>query len=445
MKFRGFLLLLSFSFCPGHALAESRPLRIEFWHSMTGAKGVLLAEIIKSFNDSAPAKGTIEVHGQFVGSYDEGLNKLRTSVLAGSEPHIVQITDIGAKVMMDSGRILPLQDLIDADSNEATDAASKFPLAEILPPIRHYYESDGRLQSLPFASSNPVLYFNADMFKSEAIEHPPTNFNELEQDAVKLTHADRHIQGITWPLHSWFVEEFVAKQGAVLFDHDNGRAGHASECYYTSPEVITLITLWKKMVDNGSFANVGRGWDPAEQNFLAGRTAMLITSTSDVFELSQTAPFHLGVAAIPGNGNHPGGGTVIGGNSLWLLRNKPREQQRAAFEFLKFMASAKIQEKWHTHTGYFPIRQDVITNLKQSGFYDKFPAAWVAIKQMEQSPDSAAAKGASVGPLPEAREHIMTAIEEILSHRLSIEAALQKAKAKTDNSLKRYNEGLLKL
>jgi hypothetical protein len=46
-----------------------------------------------------------------------------------------------------------------------------------------------------------------------------------------------------------------------------------------------------------------------------------------------------------------------------------------------------------------------------------------------------------MGVFPEAREHIATAIEEVLAGRTDVLTALRKAKAKTDFSLMRYNRG----
>jgi sn-glycerol 3-phosphate transport system substrate-binding protein len=406
---------------------------LQFWHSMGGQKGNLLKEIVQEFNDLPENKDKLEVIVQFVGSYEEGLNKLRTALIGGRGPHVVQITDIGQRVMIDSGAVTPLQNFIDADP--------EFPIQQIIPPIRHYYEVKNRLYSLPFATSNPILYYNADAFKRAGIEHPPATFKELEEVSRRLTDAKTRTQGVTWPLNSWFFEEFLARQGANFVNPGNGRTGRATEANYTCPEAIEYLSLWKKMVQDGTLANVGRGWDPAEQNFIAGRAAMLITSTSDIFEVLKEAPFKLGTAPIPARSLADKGGTVIGGNSLWILNNKPMPEQQAAYRFIKFMASPSIQEKWHTHTGYFPIRSDVIETLKKRGFYDKYPVAWTAIEQMRASPDTDATRGALMGVFPEAREHVATAIEEVLAGRTDVQTALRKAKAKTDFSLMRYNRG----
>lgn len=421
-----FTLLLS-----GPVRAEV--IKLDFWHSMGGEKGKLIREIVEDFNNLKENQNLISVKSQYVGTYEEGLNKLRTALLGGEGPHIVQITDIGQRVMIDSERITPLQYFIDKNPG--------FPLSQILPPIRKYYEVDGKLYSLPFATSNPIIYYNVDLFEKAGLTHPPTTFGELFETSRKLSDSKAHQFGVTWPLNSWFFEEFLARQNTNLVNPDNGRTTRASQANYLSQASIDFVTLWAQMVKEGVFANVGRGWDPPEQNFLAGRVAMLITSTSDIFEIYHDAKFKLATAPIPGSTRFPGGGTVVGGNSLWILNNKPALEQEAAFRFIAYMATAEVQEKWHTHTGYFPIRADVIEALKKKGFYEKYPLAWTAIEQLRAAPSGSATQGALLGVFPELREQIATAIEEVLSGQLDVSGAMKKAKQEADFSLMRYNRG----
>lgn len=411
------------------------PLRLEFWHSMGGAKGKLLSSIVTDFNALPENRDRVEVTDQYVGSYEDGLNKLRTARLGGKGPHLVQITDIGQRVLIDSGAIVPLQDFIDQDPT--------FPLDQILRPIRRYYEFKGRLYSLPFASSNPILYINQDAFDRAGIKKAPATFAELEEVARQLTNPAARTFGLTWPLNSWLFEQFMAKQGAVFITPDNGRRGERGQrANFLSPEAERFAALWDRMTRAGTFANVGRGWDPAEQNFLAGRVAMLITSTSDIFEIQKHASFKLSAAPLPApEAGESRGGTIIGGNSLWILKGKPEAEQRVAYAFMKYMASPSVQERWHTNTGYFPIRADVLESLRARGFYAQHPVAWTAVEQLRASPDLAATQGALMGVFPELREQVSTAIEEIISGQYDVPTALRRAQARADFSLMRYNAG----
>jgi sn-glycerol 3-phosphate transport system substrate-binding protein len=428
-----FVILLFHTLPRANADPQTKPLVLQFWHSMSGEKSKLLNSIVDDFNHLPANLGKVSVEAQYVGDYDEGLNKLRTALIGGRGPNIVQITDVGQRAMVDSDSIVPLQDFIDHDPD--------FPLKQILPPIRRYYEIRGRLYSLPFSTSTPILYYNADAFKKARITHPPTTYAELEEDARKLTDPNTRVTGVTWPLNSWFLEEFMARENVNFINPDNGRKSRATSANYTAPEAAAFLSLWLRMVKEGTFANVGRGWDPAEQNFLAGRSAMLINSTSDIFEVLKQVPFKLGTAPIPSASQTSSGGMVVGGNSLWILKNKSQDEKNAAYSFLKFMVTPAIQARWHSNTGYFPIREDVIDDLKAKGFYVKYPVAWTAIEQLRASPDVPATRGALMGVFPEAREHIATAIEEILSGETTVAESLKKAKAKSDFSLMRYNRG----
>lgn len=422
------LIALTGLFTASWSFAETT---IQFWHSMTGPKGKLLGEMVDAFNQDQ--KGKIKVQVQFIGTYEEGLNKTRTALLAKAGPHVVQITDIGTQVMIDTQAVEPLQAFIDKDPT--------FPSKEILPQLRRYYEIDGKLYSLPFATSNPIVYYNLDAFQKAGVKSPPRTFSELVESSRKLTSKENKTVGITWPLHSWFFEQFLARQGQTLVNNDNGRKGRATVANFTSPEALAFVDLWAKMVKEGIFANVGRGWDPAEQNFLAGRSAMLITSTSDVFEVQKKAPFKVMTAPLPAKDLTTQGGTIIGGNSLWILKGKPDAERMAAYELVKWLASKPMQKQWHTNTGYFPIRSDLIAELEKEGFYKQNPAAKTAIDQLRSSPNIPATAGALLGVFPELRENIDSAIERILTSGEEPLKALTKAKEQTEKAFARYNRG----
>ena len=413
------------------ATARSPGAPIVVWHSMTGEKVGFLQHFAEVFNALPENRGKYEVRLQFVGSYEDGLNKLRAALVVGRGPHVAQITDIGTQVLIDSQRVVPLGDLISGDS--------EFPLKQILPQIRRYYEVNGKLFSLPFAASNPILYYDADAFEKAGIVHPPKTFAELAEDARKLTDPKNHIAGLTWPLHSWFFEEFLAVQGVDFADNANGRMKRATTLNLTGPQALAFVSLWSDLVKQGAFANVGRGWDPAQQGFLGGRARMLVTSTSEVFEVLKRAPFKIGTAPLPSRDGKKEGGTIIGGNSFWIFKGKPAGEQDAAYRYVKFMASKEVQKQWHMETGYFPIREDVIDDLKREGFYRKFPAAWTPIEQLRASPLIPATQGALLGSFPEVREYIESAIEEILTGKTTVKAALAQAKNYCDMALGRYN------
>ncbi|MCB0405426.1 MAG: ABC transporter substrate-binding protein [Bdellovibrionales bacterium] len=404
---------------------------IQFWHSMSGPKAKVIDQLVADFNARAENKGKAEVVAQYVGSYPEGVNKLRTALIGNRGPHVAQIYDIGTQVMIDSNAVVPLHEFTSKDPSFAAE--------QLLPQIRRYYEVAGKLYSLPFATSNPIIYYNVDAFEKAGLKSPPKTFAELQMACPKLTDAKKQKTCITWPLHAWFFEEFVARQGGELLFPANGRTARAEKALYSEPPGQRFVSLWKTLVDKGEFANVGRGWQPANHNFLADRSAMMITSTSDVFEITNKASFRVMTAPLFTFDPAVPGGTVVGGNSLWILKRKQKEEEQLAYSFVRFMASPSVQESWHRNTGYFPIRQDVIDSLKAKGFYKKYPGAWTAIEQLRSSAEIPATQGALMGVFPQAREYIESAVEEVLAGQKAVEKALKDAEDRTNKALERYN------
>ncbi|MGL4665122.1 MAG: extracellular solute-binding protein, partial [Clostridium butyricum] len=132
---------------------------ITFWHSMGGVNGEALTHLVDKFN-SENDKG-IHVDAQYQGEYDDSINKLKSAQLGNMGADVVQIYDIGTRFMIDSGWIVPMQELIDKD---------KYDISKIEPNIAAYYTVDNKLYSMPFNSSTPILYYNKDMFNKAGID-----------------------------------------------------------------------------------------------------------------------------------------------------------------------------------------------------------------------------------------------------------------------------------
>src|SRR2546428_12972427 len=82
------------------------------------------------------------------------------------QPQIVQVFEVGTATMMSArGAIKPVHALM-------AEAGERFDPSAYLPAVTGYYTSaDGKMLSLPFNNSTPVLYFNKDAFK-KAGPHP---------------------------------------------------------------------------------------------------------------------------------------------------------------------------------------------------------------------------------------------------------------------------------
>ncbi len=169
---------------------------------------------------------------------------------------------------------------------------------------------------------------------------------------------------------------------------------------------------------------------------------MMISSTSDVTQMTNAfndKEWELGTGFFPKPDAVPRKGVIIGGGTLWLTKDHPREELEAAWEFLKWMSTPKPQVTWHKGTGYFPIRKGAMKLLEEEGWYKSFPNYKVAFDQLLQTKTSLATQGALIGVFPQLREAVQSGIEKVYEGKATPQEALKEAAQKTDSELEKYN------
>jgi sn-glycerol 3-phosphate transport system substrate-binding protein len=249
--------------------------------------------------------------------------------------------------------------------------------------------------------------------------------------------------GITWPMHSWFFEQWMAELGVNLVNNDNGRSGYATEINLLDPAAITIMSWWKELYDKGLWVNPGReNWSQARQNFTTQRVAMMISSTSDV-NLTENAAFEggwdVGTAFMPVPLGFERHGVVIGGGSLWVTKDHPDAELKAATELVVYMSQVSQDIEWHQGTGYFALRTTSLQALALEGWYELHPNYKTASDQLAETQIITATQGALAGVFPEIRTFIEDAAEEVYGGT-PVGDALAKAKALIDQALVDYKE-----
>ena len=148
---------------------------ISFWHSMGGVNGEALDTLVKQFNEEN--EYGITVDAQYQGEYDDSLNKLKSAQIGNMGADLVQVYEIGTRFMIDSGWIVPMQEMIDGDG---------YDLSQIEPNLAAYYTIDNELYSMPFNSSTPILYYNKDMFEKAGITEVPDSLEGIGEIGQQL-------------------------------------------------------------------------------------------------------------------------------------------------------------------------------------------------------------------------------------------------------------------
>lgn len=401
---------------------------ITFWHAMGGVNGEALDYLVEKFN--AENEYGIKVVSEYQGSYDDALNKLKSAQMGNMGADLVQVYDIGTRFMIDSDWIIPMQNFMDKDEYDINLETN----------IAAYYTVDDTLYSMPFNSSTPILYYNADMFEAAGITEIPTTFNEILEISDDLQTKGGASEVLSMGIYGWFFEQFLCKQGLSYADNGNGREGAATAVEFdANGGALQILEAWKTLYDEGVAPNVGRGGDAGLADFSSGKAAITLGSTASLKQILEdvNGKFEVGTAYFPATGDDDEGGVSIGGASLWALDNGDQQKAAATWEFIKFLVSAESQAYWNAQTGYFPVTTDAYEEDVFKENVAEYPQFQTAIDQLHDSAPEYA--GALLSVFSEARSVVETEIENMLNGKQSAEEAVEKMAKDINAAIEDYN------
>lgn len=402
-------------------------IEITFWHSMSGDGGTAVETFVADFNATHE---NIVVTAEYQGEYDDAITKMKATAGTSTGPDLMQVYDIGTSWMIDSGYIIPMQDLID-EAGYDTSAIEEN--------IASYYTVDGTLYSMPFNSSTPLMYYNADAFEEVGLdpENPPTTFDELEEAATLLTTDDK--SGMTMTIYGWYFEQYLSNQGLDFVNNGNGRDDTATAVEFDSNggglEFFTRLYEMSEAGINGvatTSVDIGSA-------FVAGETQIIFASTASLTYYQELVGdnFTLAVAALPDILEDYDGGVSIGGGSLWAIDNGDDARAAATWEFVEYLASPEVQVAWNQATGYFPITTEAYELEEMQEHLEENPLFQVAIDQLHAS--SPNDSGALLGVFTEARSIIQTNWELMCYGDLTPEEAVETSATQINTAIESYN------
>ena len=229
--------------------------------------------------------------------------------------------------------------------------------SDYIAPVINFYTIGGQVNSLPFNSSSPILYFNKNLMQKAGLnpDEPPATFGAMLDDCQKIKAAKVGATCFGMSLNGWFVENWLAEQGATFLNNDNGRSGRATETNLDSDAAQTIFSFFKTLQDNGYFSYTGKleDFDGSDAIFTKQKVVFHITSTSKIGNNSaaaEKAGFDMGVAQLPIPTGSKRNGVVLGGASLWLAKDVLQEKAEAALDFALFMTNTENMADWHILT-----------------------------------------------------------------------------------------------
>ncbi len=406
---------------------------IHWWHAMGGALGERVEDIIGRFNAS---QSEYRLLGVYKGTYSETMTTGIAAFRAGKQPHILQVFEVGTATMMGArGAIKPVHEL-------TSESRSPFDASTYLGPVAGYYASaDGKMLSMPFNSSTPILFYNKDAFRKAGLdpERPPETWPQVEEYARRLLAAGYGCGFTTgWP--AWVqLENLSAWHNVPFGTRENGFAGNDTEFVFNGDlqtRHIQRLDEWQK---EKIFVYGGRR-NQATAKFTSGECPMLTDSSSGHAGFEKGAGFEFGSGNLPYWPDVEGAprNTIIGGSSLWVMGGHRPDEYQGVARFFDFLSRTEIQVFWHKSTGYVPITRRAYELLEAKGFYKENPGRDIPVLQMIGKAPTVNSRGMRFGSFVQIRGVIEEELEAVWSGTKSPRQGLDDAVRRGNRLLRRF-------
>lgn len=342
---------------------------VSLWFAYGGKNREVLEQLVARFNASQPR---VFVHATFQGDYFEALAKLRTALAAGAAPAMSHVVGEVVPYLHEAGVLEPLDSYEGAGSLELVDALAQSGT--------YLGGCDKPLVALPFNRSTPIMYCNRAMLRDAGLQ-PPATWQELMTTAQALTRRDAagnvHTWGFECPISWWFWVALVGQAGGTVMRSD----GHPELGGEAGAEAIRL---WQRMIHEHRSMRPPPGrdynaWEVTNQDFLAQRAAVIVSSTAFLRYLEQNARFEVLAAPMPSFRTQA---VPTGGTFFVVLKTAPVRQKQAAWEFLRWMMLPDQTIEWATGTGYLPVSREAVARLERQHYYRQHPNDRVAMDQL---------------------------------------------------------------
>lgn len=288
---------------------------------------------------------------------------------SGSGPDVNLVGYADVSFLAKSSILTPLDDLM---KNDPPSSSKDDLLATDMVTF------DGKMWAMPWTADTFALTYRPDALKQAGISEPPTTWEQLAQDAQKISSSSGgKTAGFCFPgagaatSGQWFAVNYY------LWSHGSGLASKASgqvKPLATAKDVAGAMDYFNGLFTSGatpkSFLSVSDYTDPSITGGLAsGSCAMSYLPPQTLRAVVKQAPGQVTTAPMPDGLKD--GATHLGGRALAV--NAHTQSPEAAWKFVKFLTSPT------TFTTYnqYPASKSALSSLKvpdtEQGFVKQLP------------------------------------------------------------------------
>lgn len=390
------------------------PAEVEFWHAMSGPHEEAIKKFADDFN-SSHEDITIKPVNQ--GSYEDLQQKIMAAAKAGNLPDMAQATTNVIPEYIDNKFITSLNDFIE----DPEVGLSEDELNDYIEVFRDSSTWDDTYYSLPFSKSTRVLFYNQTLLEENGLEAPKT-WDELQEVAKTVTKDGVVGMGFENSYEAEF-QGILKQMGGTYMDEATGEPEFASK---EGQEAMGMIS---GMIDEGIARTAGED-EYMSNPFGRGDVAMYIGSSAGIPHVGGAMEDGIEWSTAPIPTLDGEAATTFAGNDIVIFNQSEDVEQKAAWEFMKYLTSPEVTSEWSMLSGYLPIRQSALDTEEYQKFIEENPAYKAGTEQFDAGFFIARVPGGDA-----VRNIVLEEMDYILQGMKSVEEGLTEAQERAKAEL----------
>lgn len=349
-------------------LALANPVEIEVHYAMPlvykDVKEQIAAEFMRR---NADVKVTYRSPSP---NYEDGTQLVLRQAAAGQQPDLTFQGLNRVRAIAERNLAVDLAPMLAADGDPAAMGYS--------PELLSLGRAAGIQAGLAFATSNPIVYINADLFRRAGLDpdRPLNTWDEVIRASQRVTALGDGVHGAYYRWQGdWMYSSLLFGFGGRMMNEAE------TEISFAGSEGRASLTVLDRLVREGGMPALAG--EAGAQAFAAGRIGMYFWSTaflrSAINSLGQN--FTLKTWEFP-LGDRERGRLPTGGAAGLVLARDPAKR-RAAYRFLRFATSPEGTAMMVKGTGYVPVNALAGADSRHLGdFYRDNPLFRTGVSQM---------------------------------------------------------------
>ncbi len=404
--------------------AHAVDLQFYFPVAVGGKAATTIEELTAEYSAAHP---DVNIDAVYAGSYQDTVSKALTAARGGNPPQLSVILSVDMFTLIDEDVIVAFDDIANTEEDKKW-------LSSFYPAFMENSQTGGKTYGIPFQRSTPVLYWNKEAFKAADLdpEKAPATWEEMVSMGKKLVKKDASGNVTQWGVRIpssgfpyWLFQGLTTENDVILANAEGNKTN------FDDPKVVEALQyLVDLSAKHGVMAPGIIEWGATPKAFFEGNTAMMWTSTGNLTNVRNNAPFDFGVAMLPANKRR---GAPTGGGNFYVFKDSSDEQKKASVDFVKWITAPKQAAKWSMATGYVAPSPAAWETDEMKAYAADFPPALIAREQLKYA----------VAELATYQNQRITrvlndALHAAITGKKSPEDALKAAQAEADRILSEY-------